>query len=40
VVDAMQRMLPDDFPIDLAESILGGMQRQCKKLQMQKTKIK
>ncbi len=40
VVDAMQRMLPDDFPIDLADSILGGMQRQCKKLQMQKTKIK
>ncbi|MET3124577.1 serine/threonine-protein kinase HipA [Oxalobacteraceae bacterium GrIS 2.11] len=36
IVVAMHQMLPPQFPMDLAESILSGLQRQCKKLQMQK----
>lgn len=39
VIDAMQQILPEQFPADLADSILGGMLHQCKKLQMQKEKL-
>lgn len=32
VIDEVSKLLPDNFPMDLAEAIFTGMQRQCAKL--------
>ena len=32
VINEVSKLLPDNFPMDLAEAIFGGMKKQCAKL--------
>ena len=34
VIEEVAKLLPNDFPMDLAENIFNGMKKQCVKLAM------